>query len=207
VSPITAGGQSTSARFNVLIAGVGGQGVLTAARFLGEAALMADCGVCVGQMHGMSQRGGSVQATVLIGPGYSSFIQDGDADVVLGLEPVELSRARNKMRATTAVLGNLNPVVPYTLAAQGKSYPEVAGLLRGVRDIAPNVTSLDADALLDGVADRRSLNILMLGALGGLRVLPFDEDLLWRAIERHSPARLVESNRRAFGIGREAVAA
>lgn len=193
-------------RFYVLFAGVGGQGVLTAARLLGEAALLAESDVCVGQMHGMSQRGGSVQATVLIGPGYSSFIPDGAADVVVGLEPVELSRARCKMRSSTKVLGNLNPVVPFTLAAKGQPYPDVAGLVKGVREITPNVTSLDGDGLLEGHADRRALNVLMLGALGGLGVLPFGGELLWRAIERHSPAKLVDINRKAFGIGREAVA-
>ena len=76
----------------VLCCGVGGQGVLSAARWLGDAAMLDDHEVRVGQLHGMSQRGGSVQATVLIGPGHSSVIGPGEADVLVALEPLELGR-------------------------------------------------------------------------------------------------------------------
>ncbi|MFH1130352.1 MAG: 2-oxoacid:acceptor oxidoreductase family protein, partial [Pseudomonadota bacterium] len=89
--------QSTEPRIKVLIVGVGGQGVLTAAKMLGDAALHAGFGVTVGQLHGMSQRGGSVEAGVLIGEGESSFIEEGAADIVLGFEPLEVLRALPKM--------------------------------------------------------------------------------------------------------------
>ena len=76
----------------VLVVGVGGQGTLTAARVLGEAAMAEGLPVRLGQLHGMSQRGGSVESTVLIGPGRSAFLPRRGADVILGLEPLELLR-------------------------------------------------------------------------------------------------------------------
>jgi indolepyruvate ferredoxin oxidoreductase beta subunit len=193
-------------RFKLLLVGAGGQGVLTAARFLGEAAQRAGRGVVVGQLHGMSQRGGSVSCTVLVGPGASSFIEDGGAHAVLGLEPLEVLRARPKMSAGTKVVVNLGPVVPYTLAQRGQEYPEVTRILADVRSLAPDVVEVDGVALAEVAGSRRSLNIVMLGALAGLRILPFDGEALRNVVEDRCPARYLEPNRRAFALGKQAVA-
>ncbi len=194
-------------RFKLLIAGVGGQGVLSAARWLGKAALSAGLEVVLGQLHGMSQRGGSVQSTVLFGPGHGSFIEDRGADAVLGLEPIEALRARPKMSADTRVVVNRGRVVPYTLAQQGQEYPELAGILADIRTVAPEIVTVDGPALVAAAGSARALNVAMLGALAGLEILPVGGDALWATVAERCPARYLESNRRAFVLGGEAVTA
>ena len=184
--------------------GVGGQGVLTAAQIIGEAALLAGQNVVVGQLHGMSQRGGSVESTVLLGPGNGGFIEPGDADIVLGLEPLETLRARNRMSARTVVIASTGRIVPPTLAQKGVGYPPVDEILAGIRSVAKEVITIDGPALVEKVGTTRVFNIILLGVLAGLEILPFDEQTLWAAIEKRSPGRWLEPNQRAFALGKEA---
>jgi len=192
-------------RFSLLVVGIGGQGVLTAARFLGDAAFSAGLETVVGQLHGMSQRGGSVRSTVHIGPGRSSFIEKGAADVVLGLEPLEVLRVRPEMSTETKVVMNLSHVVSGALAHDGLEYPDLARILADVRSVAPDVVEVDGDALAREAGVPRTLNIAMLGALAGLQLLPVDGEALWSAIERRCPEPYLEPNRRAFALGIDAV--
>jgi indolepyruvate ferredoxin oxidoreductase beta subunit len=191
-------------RFKLLIVGVGGQGVLTAARFLGEAAFHAGLEAVVGQLHGLSQRGGSVRCTVLIGPGQSSFIERSAAQVVLGLEPLEVLRARPEMSERTKVIVNLGPMIAHTFTQSGLEYPDVAGILAGIRSVAPDVLEVDGPALVESIGVPRVLNIAMLGVVAGLGILPLDGEALWASIERLCPERYLEPNRRAFELGMEA---
>jgi indolepyruvate ferredoxin oxidoreductase beta subunit len=200
LSGVTDNGQ----RFRLLVVGVGGQGVLTAARFVGEAALAAGMQVNLGQLHGMSQRGGSVSSTVVLGPGKSSFIATGRADLVLAFEPLEALRARIAMSGRTQVVVNTGAIVPWTLAQAGQDYPSLEGILDGIRAVAASVHTVDGDALARESGAARSLNIAMLGVLTGCEGFPLDGDAIWQAVAEKSSARFVESNRRAFELGRGA---
>jgi indolepyruvate ferredoxin oxidoreductase, beta subunit len=188
-------------RLKLLVAGVGGQGALTAARFLGEAALASGLDVIVGQLHGMSQRGGAVECSVIIGPGHSSHIGNGEADVVLGLEPLEVKRSLPKIAPHTQVLVNLGTIVPFSLAIQGKHYPSIEGILSQIREVTPSVYTVDGPALVKQTGLPRTLNVALLGALSGMGVLPFSSDVLFAAIEKKIPARFLEANRQAFELG------
>ena len=192
-------------RLHLLVVGVGGQGVLTAARFLAEAGRLAGLEVVVSQLHGMSQWGGSVRSTVLFGGYSSAFIEDGAADIVLGLEPLEVLRARPKMSARTKVVTNLGVVVPQLLAQRGQSYPDLDRTLAEIRAVVSQLVAIDVLAVAMAAGARRSLNVVMLGVLASLDYLPFDGDTLWRAVEACGPAQHLEANRRAFGLGKEAV--
>jgi indolepyruvate ferredoxin oxidoreductase beta subunit len=194
-------------RFRLLVVGIGGQGVLTAARYLGDAAFSAGLEVVSGQLHGLSQRRGSVRSTVLIGPGRSSFISRGAADVVLGLEPLEVLRARPEMSAGTRVVINRGRVAPRNFAQDDLEYPDVDRILADVRAVAPQVVEVDGPAVVEAVGSPHVLNIAMLGALAGLRILPVDAEDLWRAVEMRCPPQHVEPNRRAFALGRDQVRA
>ena len=193
-----------SGRFKLLVVGVGGQGVLLVARCAGEAAMQQGQEVMVGQLHGMSQRGGSVNSTVLIGEGHSSFIGPGEADVVLGLEPLEAWRALPMMGPQTVVLMNLGQVVPFTLVQRGLEYPDLDGIRAQIREVARELHELDGNSLLPTDGDVRNLNILMLGALAGLGLLPLTVEEIWRAVEARSPSRFLEPNRQAFQAGERA---
>jgi indolepyruvate ferredoxin oxidoreductase beta subunit len=192
-------------RFRLLAVGVGGQGVLTITRFIGEAAMSAGLEVVVGQLHGMSQRGGSVSSAVLIGPGKSSFVADGQADVVLGLEPLETLRALPAMAGHTKVVMNLGRVMPGVLARQGKPYPAIEGIVAQIRAVAASVHTVDSGGAAERLGGAQGLNVVMLGALSGFDLLPVTEEQLVAAIEKRSGRRSLERNRRAFAFGKESV--
>lgn len=194
-------------RFKLLVVGVGGQGVLTAARYLGDAAFASDLEVMAGQLHGLSQRRGSVRSTVLIGPGHSSFIARGAAHVVLGLDALEVLRARPEMSANTKVVMNRARIATSTSTRDGNEYPDAARIVTDIRAVTPDVDEVDCAAIVEAVGSPHVLNIAMLGALAGLGVLPFKAESLWKTIETYCSPRLLEPNRRAFALGRDQVAA
>ncbi len=196
---------SPGERYCIVVAGVGGQGVLTAARCLGDAALASGRGVVVGQLHGMSQRGGSVRCTVLVGPGQSSFVPEGGADALLALEPLEGLRARDALAGHTLAVVNRVPVVPPNLVRTRTPYPEVEGILAELRAAAASLVVVDGGALVAELGAQRALNAALLGALAGSGGLPFEPALLLAAIEGRSRPEAREVNRRAFALGQEAV--
>ena len=196
---------TNSSRFKLLLVGVGGQGVLTAARFLGDAAFNAGYEVNVGQLHGMAQRGGSVECSVLIGTGKSSYIGDGEADAIVGMEPLEVLRALPKMSSATKVLVSLSQVVPFHLAIKGQGYPDVTQVLEKVRRVTGALYKVDGPSIVKKTGVPRTLNVVILGALAGLKILPFDEHVIWKAVEKRCPPRFLDANQKAFTLGMEAV--
>jgi indolepyruvate ferredoxin oxidoreductase beta subunit len=148
-----------------------------------------------------------VECPVLIGPGHSSHIGHGEADVVLGLEPLEVRRALPRASGHTRVVVNLGTIVPFSLAVQGEDYPPVEGILEEIRGVTRELYTVDGPGLVKQTGLPRTLNVVMLGALQGLGMLPFAEDMLWNAIERKVPARFLEANRVAFDLGIQTVRA
>jgi indolepyruvate ferredoxin oxidoreductase beta subunit len=189
--------------FRLLLMGVGGQGVLTAARTLGEAAMASGLPVRVGPLHRLSQRGGSVESSVVIGPGHTGFVGAKQADVVLGLDPLEAQRALPRMSARTRVVLNRAPVAINSLTVQGLEYPSLEEILAAIGAVTEHVTVVDRRALAHAAANPRALNVVMLGLLAGLDLLPLDAAALAAAVDARSPERHREINRRAFQLGSE----
>lgn len=192
-------------RLKILVVGVGGQGVLTVARIIGEAALLSGMNVTVGQLHGMSQRGGAVSSTVVIGPGRTAMINAGQADVVLGFEPLEVMRAIPLMSKKTTVIISKSRVVPFNLAIQGKPYPDFEKIIAEIGAISSRIYPVDVVEMISKVGSSRSINFLMLGALAGLLLLPFDQNILWQAVEKRIDPRLLEINQNAFNLAIESM--
>ncbi len=190
--------------FRVLVVGVGGQGVLTIARIAGEAALLSGLDVSVGQLHGMSQRGGAVSSTVVVGSTHSAIISKQQADVVLGCEPLEVMRALPLMSEHTKVIVNIGRLIPSVLALQGKPYPAMESILTEISSVTEQIHQVDGPNLTAKVGTVKSLNFVMLGALAGLKVLPFDDKVLWKAVEKRLKPQFIKSNRQAFELGMEA---
>lgn len=188
----------------VLFVAVGGQGAITAARVLGEAAKAEGLDVRLSQMHGMSQRGGSVESTVLIGPGRGSFLPSRGADVVLALEPLELLRARPKLHAGSRVVTSSGRIVPTPMALAGTNYPDPDGIFDQVRPLVDQLVVVDGPAIASSAGDERAVNAAMLGVLAAQSWLPFSGDAILAELDRRSPPSHLESNRRAFQAGREA---
>ena len=188
-------------RLRVLLVGVGGQGVMTAGRLLGEAAMRSGRNVTVGQLHGMSQRGGSVESTVLLGPGRTAFVGAGEADVLLAFEPLEGVRARPRLAPGARVALNTGRLMPGALVKERTDYPDLDGLVRQIRDAAGEVHLLDAGAIATEAGEARAANTALLGFLGGLGWLPFEAAALREAIVERTPPGRREANGRAFDRG------
>ncbi len=188
---------------NLLLVGVGGQGVLGTARLLGRAATEADLEVRVGQIYGLSQRGGSVEATVRIGPVSTAFISGTEVDVVLGLEPLETERALPRMSARTTVLINRTPIVPISLTLDRAAYPDLTSMIERIATVAHIVHVIDGNELAREASDPRLLDMVMLGALDGIGILPIPTDVLASAVCQDGSGPDPESRGRAFRLGHE----
>jgi indolepyruvate ferredoxin oxidoreductase beta subunit len=185
----------------LLITGVGGQGVMSAARWVGDACAGSGVPVVVGQVHGMSQRGGSVQATVATGGALSPDIPDGMADVLLALEPMEGCRALAKVSERSLVLVNTRPLLPASLQSQRRPYPAISTLLEPLREVAGSVIALDATALAEEAGSPRALNVVALGMLSGSGRLPVPGGRLLEIILGAGMPAFAEVNREAFLLG------
>ena len=192
-------------RLQVVLVGVGGQGVLAAAQILGQAAHAQDLPVMVGQLHGMSQRGGSVQCTVILGEAESSMLCGREADVVVAFEPIEALRAITMMGPSTRVVTSRSVMVPFEVVRTSAPLPDEARLVEQLREVALEVHVIDARALLGAVGESRTLNVIMLGATAGLGLLPIGEAALLDAIGERCGKKYLEANHRAFALGRDAV--
>jgi indolepyruvate ferredoxin oxidoreductase beta subunit len=195
--------------WRIVFAGTGGQGVVTAARILTEFFSARGNQVVSGQLHGMAQRGGSVQASVMIDCGISPVIPAGAADCVVGFEPVETVRALPFMSSNTTVFMNTTPVVPYVLsqqAARGKGngqYPSAEGLQEYVLSVTPRLLAFDATELAREVGMVKTLNVVMVGCLFGSGILPATPEEFLDTVMKTVPSKLAAANERAFQRGVE----
>ena len=186
---------------NILIIGVGGQGTLLASRLLGDVALRMGKDVKVSEVHGMSQRGGSVETCVRIGGNIASPIIDrGMADVVLAFESAEALRALDYLKPGGTVIMNTQEILPMPVISGLAKYPEnVSGRLAGgnFRTVA-----LDALSVAESCGSAKCVNVVLIGVLSA--IIPDIPEELWRAsLENVVPARLLDVNRRAFDAGRQ----
>lgn len=189
-----------SGRLRILFTGVGGQGVLSAGRWVGEAAAACRLTVVVGQIHGLAQRGGSVQASVAIGA-RAADIPDGMADALVALEPMEGARALPKISKRTGAFVNTRPLLPSSLQSAGRPYPPLSSLLGPIEEVAGSLDATDATAVAEAAGSIRVLNVVMLGMLAGSDMLPFPAERLLDVIVAATRPGLDEVSRRAFRLG------
>lgn len=199
--------------WRIVIAGTGGQGVLTAAKLLCDAFVAHGHDVVSGQLHGMAQRGGAVQSSVIVDGGISPVIANGRADYVIGFEPIETVRAVNYLSPATVVYMNLTPVVPFVLAQRtvlkkkDADYPDVSQLVETLSSATANLFTLDAAQRAIEAGATKTLNMVMLGCLFASDNLPCTADEFLEIITSRVPAGLKEVNIRAFRSGLEAARA
>ena len=193
--------------FRILLVGVGGQGVLTCATILGDAAVAADIPVTLGQLHTMSQRGGGTESTVVIGPAHTAFVGQGEADLVLGFEPLETLRALPRMSSRTQVIMNRDRITPFSMTWADENYPSLESIEASIRGLGAGLEILDAVLVSRQAGDQRALGSAMLGVAARLGVLPFDERSIRDAIAGNCPSAALPANRRAFTLGMDKLAA
>lgn len=185
----------------VAFAGLGGQGVLSAARLLGEAAFRRGVPVTVSQLHGMSQRGGAVEATVCFHGPHTLAPGSRHVDVLVGLELLEALRLAARLGPGSVAVVNrwlLPPPGAVLARVPIPSEEEVLGAL-GARAAALHV--LDVNALADQAGARPAANAVVLGVVCALGVVPVDSDDLLEAIRRLGAPETRAINERAFALG------
>ena len=186
----------------ILLVGVGGQGTILAGQLLAMVAADAGLDVKVSEIHGMSQRGGSVSTIVRVGEKVQSMIADpGCADIVVAFESIEALRAQQFLREGGRLFVNDETITPVPVNIGNATMPQ------GVNEqlAAIGATVMDAGAIAREVGSPKSTNVVLVGALS--TALPFSVEEWQDAIRRRVPPKTVEANLVAFARGREAAGA
>ena len=192
-------------RIRIHFAGVGGQGTLTATTLLSKTAL--DEGLCVtsGEIHGMAQRGGVVESTLLIGGWESPVISHGEADIILGFEALETLRALPYLAPKGIVLSSTDFVPPPGVSAGRETCPPLEEIKKSVEGCAAKSWFIPCQELGIKAGSIQCANTVLLGALAATGFIPFGPDALKKAVERHLPPKLVTMNMQAVDFGVTAV--
>jgi indolepyruvate ferredoxin oxidoreductase beta subunit len=193
-----------SKKISIVLTGVGGQGVITAANILGKAAVKAKTGVFVSEIHGMAQRGGAVVCTVRMGDVSSPLLPSGTADVLLSTEPVEALRNICYVHKKTKVITDINPIIPFTVAVGGEQYPKLEEIFKEISAHA-ELYKVDALKIAKEAGAVITKNTVMLGALAASGVLPFKAEVLLETILEDIPEKYKDVNKKAFEGGMRAV--
>jgi len=185
---------------NILMAGVGGQGVILASEIVSEAMMRAGFDVKKSEVHGMVQRGGSVTSHVRFGAKvYSPLIKDGEVDILFSFELLETMRYLNTLRENAALMVNAQKILPPSVTLGKEAYPDnIAELLQSRY---PQFELIDAPAIARQAGNAKAVNVAFVGALS--RHLDVPESHWHAAIEAMLPPKLVEVNLKAFALGRE----
>lgn len=190
-------------KFDIIAAGVGGQGVLSVSAIIAASALRAGLYAVQSEVHGMSQRGGAVVAHLRISdqPIHSATVGRGKADLVISMEPLESLRYLEFLAPTGTIISSIEPVKNF------EGYPDLTTILAEVKRI-PNSILIDATKLAREVGNAKAANMIMVGAAAHL--LPIGEEHILAFVEetfRAKSEKLVEVNLKAFESGRRQVAA
>jgi indolepyruvate ferredoxin oxidoreductase, beta subunit len=191
----------------LIIVAVGGQGNLLASKVLGEAACRQGIPVRMSEIHGMAQRGGVVESAMIFGNAKSAIISDGEADVMVGFEPLEALRAIKKCNSKTTVITNTSSLPPFTAAIGKGVYPDMESIENMIRQRVGRLITLDANALAKEAGSDLSVNIVLLGALIAADVLPVTADSVREANKETTKKSFAKINLKAFDLGRAAVKA
>lgn len=194
--------------WNMIIAGVGGQGNVLASQILGQMLVTEDFYVTIGETYGLSQRGGSVMSHLRISrkDQFSPLIPKGTCDFVMGLEPIEALRVLQQFgNPNVQLLINTRPIYPIDVIAGNATYPEVDTVLEKIHKLSQKVWTINATEIALEMGDPIFSNMVMIGAFSDLELLPVNRPGFQEVIEDVLPAKKLTSNLDAFDRGREAI--
>ena len=186
---------------NMMIVGVGGQGSLLASKLLGHLLMGQGYDVKVSEVHGMSQRGGSVVTYVRWGDKvYSPIVDKGEADFIVSFELLEAARYLEYLRPDGQIVTSTQQIDPMPVITGAASYPE--GLEEKMRALGVKVDAFDALKLAEEAGSAKAANIVLMGRLS--HYFDFEESVWQKAMEACIAPRFLEMNRKAFALGRNA---
>jgi indolepyruvate ferredoxin oxidoreductase beta subunit len=194
--------------FNVIIGGVGGQGNVLASQILGEMLVSQGYVITIGETYGASQRGGAVMSHLRISTQnqFSPLIPEGQCDLLIALEPVEGLRILDHYgNPRVMALLNTRPIQPMDVISGNTTYPEVSKVIAKIKELSRRVWTLNATELALEMGDPIFSNIVMLGALCAIEVLPIHRQGFELAIKDLLPSRTLNENMKAFDKGKEVV--
>lgn len=184
---------------NIMIVGVGGQGALLASKTLGQVLLDAGYDVKVSEVHGMSQRGGSVLTYVRYGDKvYSPIIDKGEADFIVSFEMLEAARYVDYLKKDGQIVVNTQQIDPMPVITGAAKYPE--NLEKTMQAAGIKVDAVDCLSLAEQAGTAKSVNIVLMGRLS--RYMDFAEEAWIKAIEKLVKPQFLEMNKKAFVLGR-----
>ena len=186
---------------NIMIVGVGGQGSLLASKLLGRLLLTRGYDIKVSEVHGMSQRGGSVVTYVRYGDKvYSPVIDKGEADFIVSFELLEAARWTEYLKKGGKIIVNTQQINPMPVIIGAAEYPE--NLVDKIKAAGLKLDAFDALKLAEEAGSSKAVNIVLMGRLS--RYFDFTLEEWLDAIEKSVPAKFLELNKKAFQLGREA---
>ena len=186
---------------NIMIVGVGGQGSLLASKLLGRLLRTRGYDIKVSEVHGMSQRGGSVVTYVRFGDKvYSPVIDKGQADFIVSFELLEASRWTEYLKPGGKLITNTQQINPMPVIIGAAEYP--ADLVKKMQDAGIDLDAIDALTLAEQAGSSKAVNLVLMGKLSKYFDIPAEEWL--SAIEASVPAKFLEMNKKAFALGANA---
>jgi len=191
-------------KIDILLTGVGGQGVVLAGDILGDLGISLGYDVKKSDTLGMAQRGGSVVAHIRMGHSLASpLIPVGEADYLLSFEKLETARWADHIRLGSVVVYNDQEIPPLSVSRGDAAYPSDEQIVLALSHRTNDIISVPGEKLAIGLGNPKVLNILMLGALS--MFLPFTPDVWTKAITTRVPEKVLEVNIEAFRVGRKEV--
>jgi indolepyruvate ferredoxin oxidoreductase beta subunit len=201
-------------KYNILLAGVGGQGLMLLSQVMGDACTRSGVKVVVGAQHGLAQRSGSISAHVRIGDAYSPLIPYGTADLIIAMEATEALRYIEFLKQGGTVVMNsriMHPPLETAPIVKNRQELRMYVTLEQVKEqlgkVAGNVISIDAEKVAVEAGNPRTENIVLLGVASALSGFPVKIEPLKESVRRVVPERAVEANLKAFDLGRKAAEA
>ena len=184
---------------NIMIVGVGGQGTLLASKLLGRLLLTKGYDVKVSEVHGMSQRGGSVVTYVRYGEKvYSPVVDKGEADFIISFEMLEAARWVEYLKKGGTIVTNTQEINPMPVIIGAAEYPQ--NLADKIADKGINIEAFDALSLAEEAGTSKAVNLVLLGRIS--KYFDFTDEEWMQAIEESVPAKFLELNKKAFAMGK-----
>ena len=186
---------------DIILSGVGGQGILSIATVIGKAALKEGLYMKQAEVHGMSQRGGSVVTYVKYGSEVCSpVVEKGEADIIISFEQLEAARYVSYLKKGGHIITSTQQIDPMPVITGAAQYP--ANIVDTLKSLGEDVIAVDALSLAEQAGTSRAVNVVLMGVIS--HILDFGDKVWNDALEQCVPAKVLEVNKKAFGLGRNA---
>ena len=189
--------------FNIVLTGVGGQGILTLQKIISEAAMKQGYDVKASELHGLAQRGGHIECHVRIGKKiHSSLVRQGNADLVIALEPLEGLRATYyASKPKTIFLLNTYEIIPLSVYIGEGKYPSIDKILDDIKDFSKKIFCINGSEIVKrNVGTVVSTNIYMLGYAVAENIIPIKKEFVLKTIKEVIKKRYFEMNKKVFEL-------